>query len=110
MAKRKKYELKKSAKVMLCLIFAGLSAGMLYSSAQELQTMLQLKESIANDQNEIADLKQQESDLSEEKTKLEDPEYLARCRDNALRTIEEKFEVHKMARATFGVYEKALGR
>ncbi len=76
MAKRKKYELKKSAKVMLCLIFAGLSAGMLYSSAQELQTMLQLKESIANDQNEIADLKQQESDLSEEKTKLEDPEYL----------------------------------
>ena len=76
MAKRKKYELKKSAKVMLCLIFAGLSAGMLYSSAQELQTMLQLKESIANDQNDIADLKQQESDLSEEKTKLEDPEYL----------------------------------
>ena len=76
MAKRKKYELKKSAKVMLCLIFAGLSAGMLYSSAQELQTMLQLKESIANDQNEIADLKQQESNLSEEKTKLEDPEYL----------------------------------
>ena len=76
MAKRKKYELKKSAKVMLCRIFAGLSAGMLYSSAQELQTMLQLKESIANDQNEIADLKQQESDLSEEKTKLEDPEYL----------------------------------
>ena len=41
---------------------------------------------------------------------LEDPEYLARCRENALRTIEEKFEVHKMARATFGVYEKALGR
>lgn len=76
MAKRKKCELKKSAKAMLCLIFAGLSAGMLYSSAQELQTMLQLKESIANDQNEIADLKQQESDLSEEKTKLEDPEYL----------------------------------
>lgn len=76
MAKRKKYELKKSAKAMLCLIFAGLSAGMLYSSAQELQTMLQLKESIANDQNEIADLKQQESDLSEEKMKLEDPEYL----------------------------------
>ena len=41
---------------------------------------------------------------------LEDPEYLARCRDNALRTIEEKFEVHKMARATFGVYEKAMSR
>ena len=39
---------------------------------------------------------------------LEDPAYLERCRENALRTIGEKFEIHKMARATFGVYEKAL--
>ena len=30
--------------------------------------------------------------------------------DRALETIAEKFEVHKMARATFGVYEKALER
>ena len=41
---------------------------------------------------------------------LEDPAYLEQCRDNARRTIEEKFEVHKMARATFGVYEKAMTR
>ena len=61
---------------MLCMIFAGLSAGMLYSSAQELQTMLQLKEGIASDKSEIADLKQQVTDLSDEKEKLEDPEYL----------------------------------
>ena len=39
---------------------------------------------------------------------LEDPDVGARCRANALRTIEEKFEVHKMARATYDVYEKAL--
>ncbi len=39
---------------------------------------------------------------------LEDPAFTAQCRANALRTIEEKFEVHKMARATYGVYEKAL--
>ena len=58
------------------MIFAGLSAGMLYSSAQELQTMLQLKEGIASDKSEIADLKQQVTDLSDEKEKLEDPEYL----------------------------------
>ena len=39
-ARKKKIKLTKSARVMLCMIFAGLSAGMLYSSAQELQTML----------------------------------------------------------------------
>ena len=39
---------------------------------------------------------------------LEDPDFLARCRENALRTIQEKFEIHKMARATFEVYRKAL--
>lgn len=41
---------------------------------------------------------------------LEEPELLARCGERALATIEEKFEVHKMARAAYGVYEKALNR
>ena len=39
---------------------------------------------------------------------LEDPDFRAACRENALRTIEEKFEIHKMAKVTYGVYEKAL--
>ena len=39
---------------------------------------------------------------------LEEPEFLARCRENARKTIEDKFEIHKMCRATYGVYEKAL--
>ena len=39
---------------------------------------------------------------------LEDPAFAARCRENALRTVQEKFEIHKMAKATYGVYEKAL--
>ena len=39
---------------------------------------------------------------------LEDPAFTAQCRANALKTIEEKFEVHKMAKVTYGVYEKAL--
>ena len=39
---------------------------------------------------------------------LEAPDFLARCRENALRTIQEKFEIHKMAWATFEVYRKAL--
>lgn len=41
---------------------------------------------------------------------LEDPSYLASCRRGALRTVREKFEVHKMADATCAVYEKALAR
>ena len=41
---------------------------------------------------------------------LEDPAYLAQCRENARKTVEEKFEVHKMAAATYQVYEQALAR
>ena len=32
---------------------------------------------------------------------------LARCRENALRTVAEKFEIHKMCAATFEEYQKA---
>ena len=39
---------------------------------------------------------------------MEDPALLARCRENALKTILEKFEIHKLAQATFAVYQKAL--
>ena len=39
---------------------------------------------------------------------LEDPDFAAACRERALRTIEEKFEIHKMAKVTYDVYEKAL--
>ena len=39
---------------------------------------------------------------------LEDPAFLARCRENAGRTVEENFEIRKMCQATYGVYEKAL--
>lgn len=39
---------------------------------------------------------------------MEDPALLARCRENALKTIREKFEIHKLAQATFAVYQKAL--
>ena len=39
---------------------------------------------------------------------LEEPDFAAQCRKRALATIAEKFEVHKMAQATYAVYEKAL--
>ena len=39
---------------------------------------------------------------------LEEPDLLARCRAGAGRAVEERFEIRKMCRATFGVYEKAL--
>ena len=39
---------------------------------------------------------------------LEDPAFAARCRERALETVQEKFEIHKMARATWAVYQKAL--
>lgn len=42
------------------------------------------------------------------KVMLEEPDFLAQCREGAGRTIQEKFEIHKMAAATFAVYEKAV--
>ena len=39
---------------------------------------------------------------------LEDEALLAKCREGAARTIQEKFEIHKWAAATWSVYEKAL--
>ena len=36
-----------------------------------------------------------------------DRDLLARCRENALRTVAEKFEIHKMCAATFEEYQKA---
>ena len=38
---------------------------------------------------------------------MEDPELLANCRAGALRTVEKKFEIHKLAEATYQVYETA---
>ena len=37
----------------------------------------------------------------------EGPDLLARCRENALRTVADKFEIHKMCAATFEEYQKA---
>ena len=44
------------------------------------------------------------------KRMLEDRDFLARCREGALRTVEEKFEIHKWVEQTYGVYEKAINR
>lgn len=41
---------------------------------------------------------------------MEDPELLAECRAGALRTIDEKFEIHKWMEKTYAVYETAMKR
>ena len=42
------------------------------------------------------------------KRMMEEPGLLEQCREGARRTILDKFEIGKMADATYGVYEKAL--
>ncbi|MCD7946778.1 MAG: glycosyltransferase [Oscillospiraceae bacterium] len=41
---------------------------------------------------------------------LEEPGLLERCRAGAARTVTEKFEIHKMAQATYAAYETAMRR
>ncbi len=40
---------------------------------------------------------------------MEEPGFLARCRERARENIENRFEVHKMAAATFDLYRKVCG-
>ncbi len=42
------------------------------------------------------------------KCMMEDPAFLAECRQNALKAVDERFEINKWAAATYKVYEKAM--
>ncbi len=42
------------------------------------------------------------------KVMMEEPDFLAQCREGAEQTIREKFEIHDFAAATFAVYERAV--
>ncbi len=44
------------------------------------------------------------------KCMMEDPAFLAECRQNALKAVNDRFEIHKWADATYGVYEQAMSR
>lgn len=39
---------------------------------------------------------------------MDDPELLAKCRENALKNVKERFELGKLAQDTYQVYEKAV--
>lgn len=60
-------------------VFAILIASFLtYSAANEVLTTIQLKQEIAEANAELDALKEKEANLNDEKTKLEDPEYVKR--------------------------------
>ena len=65
---------------------------------------------IVNDQTNcglLAEYDNPDSMAGALKRMMEEPELLARCRANALKAVDDRFEVHKMAEATFRIYEKA---
>lgn len=49
-----------------------------------------------------------ESMASALKRFLEEPDFRAMCAENARKNIQERFEIHDLARTTYGVYEKAV--
>lgn len=44
------------------------------------------------------------------KLMMEDPAFLAECRQNALKAVDDRFEIHKWAEKTNKVYEAAMNR
>lgn len=76
MAAKRKRTLTTPAKVVCCLLMASLSFFLLYGCAQDVLTMFQLKDQIAQNNAQIAELEAEQSSLEEQKEKLQDPEYL----------------------------------
>lgn len=64
------------AKIVVCLLLAGLSGYFLYSCALDVLTTFQLKEQIAQNRSQITEMEDEQAALQEQKERLQDPEYL----------------------------------
>lgn len=83
--KRKKHPMKS----LISLIMIGLSCFLFYAAFQDITVMLNLKSEISANNTEIETLTKQKEDLTVQKKKLEDPEYVKRyARDKYLVTKE----------------------
>ena len=76
MAGRKRRTLTAPARIVLCLLLAGISGYFLYHCALDVLTTFQLKEQIAQNKSQISELEDEQTALQEQKEKLQDPEYL----------------------------------
>lgn len=64
------------ARVFLCLLMASVSIAMLVSCAKDVFNMFQLKDQISQNKTEISKLEDVKETLTDQKEKLQDPEYL----------------------------------
>ncbi len=76
MAAKRKRTLTTPAKAVLCLLMAGISGYLLFCCAQDVVTMFQLKDQIAQNNTQISKLESEQSSLEEQLERLQDPEYL----------------------------------
>ena len=76
MAGRKRRTLTAPARIVLCLLLAGISGYFLHHCALDVLTTFQLKEQIAQNKSQISELEDEQTALQEQKEKLQDPEYL----------------------------------
>ena len=72
-------------KILISFVVIGLSCFLIYAASQDVVIMLNLKQEISANNNEIDKLSTQKKNLSTQKKKLEDPEYVKRyARDKFL--------------------------
>lgn len=61
---------------LICFIIIGISCYMLYLVGQEVLTTVQLKQQLADVQTKLDEVKAENEYLTEQKAKLEDPNYV----------------------------------
>lgn len=76
--KKKNKKKKHPVRTFFSLIIVFVSCFLIYAAAEDFIVTLKLKKDISDSESAIAELEQQQSELTEEKKNLEDPEYVKR--------------------------------
>lgn len=73
---RKRKKKKHPFRTIVSFLFIFASAFLVYSAGEDFVTTMKLKKEIAESQANIEELQQQQTELEEEKKKMEDPDYV----------------------------------
>jgi len=76
--KKKKKQKRKLTPIMrlLCLVFIGISAWLLYGVAKEVYTTVTLKSELAAVEDKLQEVQDENKRLTDQKEKLQDPDYM----------------------------------
>lgn len=90
--KRKKHPMK----ILISLLAIGASCYLVYAASKDVIVMLNLKQEISANNDEINKLSSQKKELSSQKEKLQDPEYVKRYARGKFLVVKKGEQVFKL--------------